>query len=169
MAMTIRHEMASDEEAVRRVELAAFGEDEEAELVDALRAGDKYLLSLVAEIDGEIIGHALYTLLHVETESGVVDFPTLGPLAVTPEHQRSGIGTQLVEKAHEELKAAGHTAVFVLGHLSYYPKFGFRPAREFDVHYQNDRDTWMALELVPGALDGVSGNAVYAEEFWRFE
>ncbi len=149
--------------------MAAFGEDQEADLVDALRAGGKYLLSLVAEIDGEIIGHALYTLLHVETESGVVDFPTLGPLAVSPQHQKLGIGTQLVEAAHEELKVAGHKAIFVLGHLSYYPRFGFSPAREFDVHYENDRDTWMALELAPGALDGVSGNAVYAEEFSRFE
>lgn len=167
--VTIRHETASDEEAVRRVERAAFGEDAEADLVDALRAGGKYMLSLVAEVDGEIVGHVLYTPLRVEFAAGALEFPTLAPLAVSPGQQKLGIGTRLVETAHEELRAAGHTAIFVLGHLSYYPRFGFSPAREFDVHYQNDRDTWMALELVPGALDDVSGNAVYAEEFAQFE
>ena len=167
--MTIRHETASDEEAVRRVERAAFGEDTEAELVDALRQGGKYMLSLVAEVDGEIVGHLLYTPLRVESEAGVIEFPTLGPLAVSPEQQKLGIGTRLVEAAHEELRAAGHKAIFVLGHVSYYPRFGFSPAREFDVHYQNDRDSWMALELTPGALRDVSGQAVYAEEFWKYE
>ncbi len=165
----IRHETASDREAVLRCERAAFGEDSEAELVEALREGGKFLLSLVAEVDGEIVGHALYTPLRVESDSGVAEFPTLGPLAVSPEHQKQGIGSKLVEAAHEELKAAGHTAVFVLGHTTYYPRFGFSPAREFGVHYQNDRDSWMAVELTPGALNDVSGQAHFAEEFEPYE
>ncbi|HEU0073120.1 MAG TPA: N-acetyltransferase [Dehalococcoidia bacterium] len=168
-APRIRHETASDKEAVFRVNRAAFGRDEEAELVDALRDGGKYVLSLVAEIDGEIVGHALYTPLRVESEAGAVVFVALGPLAVAPEHQRQGIGARLMEAAHEELRAMGETAVFLLGHVSYYPRFGFRPAREFDVHYEDDRDSFMALELVAGALSGVSGRAAFAEEFSRFE
>ena len=168
--LTIRHETASDKEAVIRVEKTAFGEDTESNLVEDLRAGGKFLLSLVAEQDGEIVGHALYTLLRVEREQGEpLWFPTLGPLAVSPEHQRQGIGTKLMQEAHEHLKADGYTAVFVLGHVTYYPRVKFRPAREFGVHYQNDRDSWMALELVSGALDDVSGNAFYAEEFAKYE
>jgi putative acetyltransferase len=168
--LTIREETASDHEAVIRVEKAAFGEDTESELVEDLRAGGKFLLSLVAEQEGEVVGHALYTLLRVEREGAeTLWFPTLGPLAVSPEHQKLGIGTRLMQEAHERLKADGHTAIFVLGHVSYYPRIGFSPAREFDVHYQNDRDSWMALELTPGALDEVSGQAIYAEEFAKYE
>lgn len=150
------------------MEQAAFGEDTEARLVDALRDGGKYVLSLVAESDGEIVGHALYTPIRIESDAGSEEFATLGPLAVSPGYQKRGVGSRLVEAANVKLKAAGWTAVFVLGHVSYYPRFGFRPAREFGVHYEDDRDSFMALELVPGALDGVSGTAVFAEEFAQF-
>jgi putative acetyltransferase len=88
---------------------------------------------------------------------------------VAPSHQKRGVGGALMEAGLDELRKAGHRTVILLGHPSYYPRFGFRPAREFDVHYQDDRDAFMALELQPGALDGVSGNARFAPEFAPFE
>jgi putative acetyltransferase len=89
----------------------------------------------------------------------------LGPLAVLPSRQRQGVGSRLMEEGLASCRALGHRAVFLLGHPSYYPRFGFRPAREFDVHYEDDRDAFMAIELVPGALDDVRGEAVFADEF----
>jgi putative acetyltransferase len=166
--LTIRHETASDREAVFRVEAEAFGRDNEARLVDALRDAGKALLSLVAEDDGEIVGHILFSPMTIESETAVHYAVCLGPLAVAPSQQRRGVGSRLIEAGLAELRDAGHGAVFLTGHPSYYPRFGFRPAREFDVHYQDDRDAFMAIELRPGALDGVSGQARFAEEFDRF-
>src|SRR5690606_23127269 len=93
----------------------------------------------------------------------------LAPVAVAPHRQKQGIGGALIDAGLEELRTAGHGAVLLLGHPSYYPRFGFRPAREFGIHYQDDRDAFMALELRPGALDGVSGTARFAPEFAPFE
>jgi putative acetyltransferase len=166
--LTIRPETASDREAVFRVEADAFGQDDEAGLVDLLRANDKALLSLVAELDGELVGHILFTPMSIESPSGSHAAVCLGPLAVATPHQRQGIGGKLIEAGLGELRSAGHRAVFLQGHPSYYPRFGFRPAREFDCHYEDDRDAFMALELYPGALDDVSGNVKYAPEFDEF-
>ena len=162
--LTIRHETASDREAVFRVEAQAFGRDLEAHLVDALRDAGKVLLSLVAE-DGEIVGHVLFSPMSIESASAAHAAVCLGPIAVAPSRQRQGIGSRLIEAGFAELRAAGHDAVFLLGHPLYYPRFGFRRAREFEVHYEDDRDAFMALELRPGALDGVSGTARFADEF----
>jgi predicted N-acetyltransferase YhbS len=75
----------------------------------------------------------------------------------------------MINASLDELRATVDSAIFLLGHPTYYPRFGFRPAREFDVHYQDDRDAFMALELRPGALDHVSGTAHFAPEFAPFE
>jgi putative acetyltransferase len=165
----VRQETASDAEAVFRVEREAFGREVEARLVEALWAGGHVLLSLVAEVDGEIVGHIVFSPMTIEGEARSYAAVCLGPLAVAPEHQRQGIGGALIEAGLAELRSEGHGPVFLLGHPSYYPRFGFRPAREFDVHYQDDRDAFMALELQPGALDGVSGRVKFAPEFAPFE
>jgi putative acetyltransferase len=168
--LVIRHETASDAEAVFRVERDAFGEEVEARLVEALRAGGHVLLSLVAEVDGEIVGHIVFSPMTIESETDSRSYPAvcLGPLAVAPLRQRQGIGGALIEAGLAELRSGGHGAVFLLGHPSYYPRFGFRPAREFDVHFQDDRDAFMAIELREGALDGVSGQVKFAPEFDPF-
>jgi putative acetyltransferase len=168
---TIRQETASDAEAVFRVEREAFGEEVEARLVEALRAGGHVLLSLVAEVDGEVVGHIVFSPMTIESETDSRSYPAvcLGPLAVAPSRQRQGIGSALIEAGLAQLGSAGHGAVFLLGHPSYYPRFGFQPAREFDVHFQDDRDAFMAIELREGALDGVSGQVKFAPEFEEFE
>jgi putative acetyltransferase len=163
--VTIRPETASDAEAVFRVELEAFGEEMEPRLVEALRAAGRVLLSLVAEEDGRIVGHVLFTAMSIESDEASFPAVCLGPLAVLPEYQRRGIGGRLLEEGLRQLRQAGHSAVFLLGHPSYYPRFGFRPAREFGVSYQDSRDAFQAIELRPGALAGVSGRAVFAPEF----
>jgi predicted N-acetyltransferase YhbS len=87
----IRSERDDDRAAVRAVELAAFGQDVEADIVDALRDDPAWALSLVAEVDGEIVGHLLFS----RGSRGVM---TLGPLAVRPSHQRRGIGSALMRE-----------------------------------------------------------------------
>lgn len=167
--VTIRHETASDSEAIYHVERDAFGRDEEATLVDALRDGGNLLLSLVAEEDGVIVGHIAFSPMTIESDTDSHDAVCLGPVAVATTHQNQGIGGALIQAAIEELRRRGERAIFLLGHPTYYPRFGFRPAREFGVHYQDDRDAFMGLELQPGALASVSGVARFAPQFAPYE
>jgi putative acetyltransferase len=164
--LIIRHEAASDREAVLRVVAAAFEGEDVPGLVEALRESGK-VLSLVAEEDGEVIGHVMFSPMTIDSDKSSFACVCLSPLAVSPARQRRGIGGRLVESGLDELRRAGHGAVFVQGHPAYYPRFGFRRAREFDVHLDEDRDAFMIIELHPGALDGVSGWVRYAEEFDR--
>jgi putative acetyltransferase len=163
--LDIRPETASISEAVFRVESEAFGREKNARLADALRDAGKVVLSLVAVLDGEVVGHIVFSPMRIESGDSVHEVLALGPVAVAPLHQREGIGSRLIETGLAQLREEGYRAVFLLGHVSYYPRFGFRPAREFDVHYEDDRDSWMGLELSPGALAGISGTARFAEEF----
>ncbi len=167
--LQIRPETPADVEAIRRVERDAFDGDDEPALVDALRDAGHLLLSLVAEDDGEIVGHIAFSPMTVDSDTDTYAAICLAPLAVTPSRQKQGIGTALMHAALDELRATVESAVFLLGHPNYYPRFGFRPGRDFDVHYQDDRDAFMALELQPGALDNVSGTAHFAPEFAPYE
>jgi putative acetyltransferase len=166
--LIIRRETESDRQAVFEVVAAAFEGEDVAGLVDALRDSGNALLSLVAEQDGEVVGHIMFSPMTINSDESSFACVCLSPLGVLPAHQRRGIGSRLVEAGLAELRQSGHGAVFVQGHPAYYPRFGFRPAREFDVHHGEDRDAFMIIELYPGALDGVSGRVRYAAEFDRF-
>ena len=135
-------------------------------LVDALRAGGHARLSLVAEIDGDVVGHVLFSDLPILTDRGVVPALALAPVAVRPDQQRRGIGSALIRAGLAAARAAGHRIVVVLGHAEYYPRFGFsaKLAEPLSSPFSG-RDSWMALELVPGALDGVEGAVQYAPPF----
>jgi putative acetyltransferase len=167
--LTIRPETPADREAIYRVERDAFGSDDEPNLVDALRDGGHLALSLVAEDDGKIVGHIAFSPMTIESETETHEAVCLGPIAVATSHQKQGVGSALMNAGIEELRAAGANAIILLGHTTYYPRFGFRPARDYDLHYQDDRDSFMALELRPGALDHVSGTARFAPEFAPYE
>jgi putative acetyltransferase len=167
--ITLRHEAPGDRDAIARILREAFGGEDEVRLVDALRDSGHLLLSMVAEDDGEIVGHIAYSPMTVDSDTNTFSAICLAPLAVAPSHQRQGVGGALMNASLDELRATVDSAVFLLGHPTYYPRFGFRPGREFDVHYQDDRDAFMALELRPGALDHASGTAHFAPEFAPFE
>jgi putative acetyltransferase len=168
-APTIRDETASDQEAVFRVERAAFGREVEPGLVDELRANGHLTVSLVAEVDGAVVGHVAYSPVRFEPELPGVRAVLLGPLAVAPEHQRRGIGGALLRAGNARCAELGYDAVFLVGHVTYYPQFGFRPGRELGVHYLDDRDSYMGLELRAGALAGVEVQLVASEEFAPYE
>ncbi len=162
----IRPETTVDHEAIRQVNRLAFGQCAEARLVDALREGGYVRLSLVAERDGQIVGHILFCDLTILTEVGTVPALALAPLAVLPPFQRQGIGSALVTRSLEVCRDQGHRIVIVLGHPDYYPRFGFTHelAARLESPY-SDKPSFMAMELVPGALAGVAGQVQYPPPF----
>lgn len=162
----IRAEEPRDRQAVRKLNEAAFGQPAEANLVEALHQDRAVVTALVAELDGEVVGHILFSFVSVDphTPTQVVG---LAPMAVLPEFQRRGIGTLLVRQGLDRCRSAGAEAAVVLGHPEYYPRFGFLPAVDFRLRCEYDvpPEVFMALELVPGSLRNVSGLVRYHRAF----
>ena len=164
--MFVRPETDRDQKAVYAVNASAFDTSAEAKLVNALRQQATQVLSLVAEIDKEVVGHILFSPVHL---SGHPDLKVMGlaPMAVKPQHQRQGVGSALVRAGLEQCKQLSFTAVVVLGHPSYYPRFGFVPASRFgiDSEYEVPEDVFMAMELEPQALNGKTGKVQFHKAF----
>jgi putative acetyltransferase len=164
--MRIRLEHSRDIAAVRAVNLAAFETPVEADLVEALREQASPLVSLVAEDVTGVVGHILFSTV-------TLDGPPhprvmgLAPMAVLPVRQRQGIGASLVRNGLERCRQIGAGGVVVLGHVEYYPRFGFVPASRFGLRCQYDVPdaAFMALELVSGAFAGRSGTVHYHPAF----
>jgi putative acetyltransferase len=165
MQPKIRTENPADGPAVSAVIRQAFGGDDEVRLVERLRDGGWTRLALVAELDRQIVGHLLFSELSIVTSSGTVTALALAPLAVLPEYQSQGIGTALTHHGLDLCRQQGHAIVIVLGHPHYYPRFGFSAqlARPLDTPYAGD--SFMALELVPGAVTGIRGRVEYPPPF----
>jgi putative acetyltransferase len=161
--LIIRAERPSDVALVRDVNRLAFEQDQEANLVDALRSNGAVLLSLVAVIDDAMVGHILYSPAFI----GAVEGAGLAPMAVLPGHQRQGIGSQLVEAGNARLRRLGCPFIIVLGHPGFYPRFGFRPARPMDITCEWDvpDDVFMIALLDEHRMRGISGLARYRQEF----
>ena len=160
----IREERSDDVPAVRDLNRRAFGQDQESNIVDALRANGAALLSLVATLNDQVVGHIMYSPVSIE---GNVTGAALGPMALLPEHQRQGIGSKLIETGNQKLKDAGYPFITVVGHADYYPRFGFRPAGEHGIKCEWDvpDDVFMLLVLDEAKTEGVSGLAKYRHEF----
>ena len=164
--LSIRRATGADHDAIRQVEMAAFGGDVEARLVDRLRSEGYARVELLAETNDEVVGHLLFSELQILTSPGVIAALSLAPLAVLPAFQKQGIGAALVREGLEICRREGHRIVIVLGHADYYPRFGFSAelARPIDNPF-GASDSWMAMELSPGALEAVSGRVQYPPPF----
>jgi putative acetyltransferase len=153
--MSIRAATPRDREAIRLVEEHAFGQQTEAGLVDAV-------LELVAEEEGQVVGHILFSRLYVE--NGGRQFPAvaLAPLAVEPDFHGTGIGGALVREAHIRLKDAGENLSIVLGDPAYYGRFGYSHERAagFASEYQGE-----ALQAQAWGEAPQNGELVYASAF----
>ncbi len=164
--MLIRAEKENDQAAVYQVNAAAFETPAEAELVETLRAYAQPLISLVAEVEEAIVGHILFSPVCVSTDTEL-KMMGLAPMAVAPAHQRRGIGAALVRAGLERCKALKCSAVVVLGHPEYYPRFGFLSASRFGLccEYNVPDEVFLALELQPGALADTTGMVQYHTAF----
>lgn len=158
----IRPESPADHQKIHAVVSAAFGRADEARLVDLIRQRDQALVSLVAEIDGEVVGHVMISPVTVSSQSAQA-YGGLAPLSVLPSSQHQGVGSDLMRQAIASAKDLGLAALFLLGHPGYYPRFGFQ-ASHIDNEY-GATDAFMHLELVRGSLNGVAGVAKYVDAF----
>lgn len=164
--MLIRPETENDRAATYRLNVSAFERSDEADLVDALRAQAAPIVSLVAQDGAAIIGHIMFSPVSLE-DNPALNVMGLAPMAVAPEQQRQGIGSALVRAGLDRCKKLGVLALVVLGHADYYPRFGFEPASRFGLHCEYDApdEAFMAMELRPGALEGVTGIVRYHAAF----
>lgn len=164
--MRVRDELPADFAQVRAVNAAAFPSPAEANLVDALRTQAHPCISLVAEVDGQVAGHIMFTPVSLNSHPALRIFG-LAPLAVLPQHQRHGVGSALVRAGLQRCRDLSHGAVVVLGHPAYYPRFGFQPAARLGIgcEYDVPEDAFMLLELEPGYLQRASGTVAYHPAF----
>ena len=125
----VRRERPEDVAAIAHVNDAAFGQPDESRIIEAVRDAGHPAISLVATPTGSVVGHILFTPVDLESSGPPVTVFGLGPMAVLPAWQRRGIGSRLVESGLRECSDRGCTAVVVVGHPQFYPRFGFRPAR----------------------------------------
>ncbi len=164
--MLIRAEKENDRDVVYAVNVSAFETPSEANLVDVLREQASPVVSLVAESLGEVIGHIMFSPVSMPGHLNV-KLMGLGPMAVAPEHQRTGVGSALVRAGLDQCTELGIGAVVVLGHPKYYPRFGFSPSSRFgiDSEYEVPEDAFMVMELHAKILSGKTGKVKYHAAF----
>jgi putative acetyltransferase len=164
--LDIHQETPADVPGIRRVEESAFQCATEADLVDLCRERGKISLSLVAVRAGLVTGHILFTPVSLETQHGSLRGLGLGPVAVLPEGQRTGIGSRLMQAGLEICHERGYDFIVLLGDPRYYSRFGFIPGRGFGLSSDyGDGDEFQVLELRSGVLAGASGKVKYIPEF----
>jgi putative acetyltransferase len=173
--MDLREEVPGDVRAVRDVHLRAFGDHGlvVADLVDSLRdtlaAADG--LSLVAERDGRLVGHVMFTRSLLDAPRRLVDVQVLSPLAVMPELHKSGIGSALVRRGLEIVGERSAPLVFLEGDPRYYSRFGFQPGGDLGFRRPSLRIPDAAFQAIklPSYEPWMTGTLVYAEPFWRHD
>jgi putative acetyltransferase len=162
----VRDEQMGDEQAIHTVHACAFGRELEARLVDQLRAAGHAAIALVGCEQERIVGHILFSPITI------ADAPTdcrglaLGPVGVLPERQRKGIGSALIREGVARCEGECYDLIILLGHVSYYPRFGFQRAKEYGLENEYGAgDAFMVRELKPGILKQVGGLVKFAPEF----
>lgn len=175
MHIHIRRSKDIDLQAIRNTVSTAFNESEHEEKEIASLVLDlltdptaKPFLSLVAFAEDRIVGYILFTKVHIMNSDEDVSASILAPLAVRPAYQNMGIGSLLVNEGLKQLKVMGFELVFVLGHPTYYPKFGFISAGQVGIEApysipQEHADAWMVKELKPGFIENTSGKVKCAD------
>lgn len=167
--MVIRQEQQKDYDKVYQLVKTAFASAEhsdgnEQDLVVALRECEEFIpeLSLVAEVDGKIVGHILFTKVKVGEHIELA----LAPLAVSSDYQKKGIGTALIEEGHKIARELGFHYSIVLGSENYYPKFGYIPAKQFGIKapFEVPAENFMAIQLCEPDEE-VKGTVQYADAF----
>ncbi|HAX50133.1 MAG TPA: N-acetyltransferase [Ignavibacteria bacterium] len=165
----VRGEKAADYDTISEINRLAFGREEEANLVNAIRKTKSYEFgfSLVAVKEDIILGHVLFSRGFITHRGRRFKCLILGPIAVHPEHQRKGIGKALVNEGLERAKEVGFGAVIVVGDPAYYSAFGFKPAGGMRLRTTLGipDENFMAKEISRNALRGILGTVMFPREF----
>lgn len=158
--VTVRLAEPADLAAIVALNDAAFGQRDESKIVQRLLKDGDSVVSLVAEVESHIVGHIQFFRILVDGEAPVIG---LGPMSVAPSVQKQGIGALLIKSGLDWLRAAGEKRCFVLGHVDYYPRFGFQAdlAENFDAPWSGP--FFMALVLNEGGPE--SGRLTYPAAF----
>jgi putative acetyltransferase len=144
---------------------AAFPTPAEANLVDRLRANGRAVVALIAESDGNVVGHIVFSPVTLDPPARGIGLG-LGPVAVLPEHEHHGVGRRLIQNGLAECKAQGAGFVVVVGEPVYYGRFGFERASKRGLNNEYGVDeAFMVFELGAGALPRFGGLVKYGPEF----
>ncbi|HYW94687.1 MAG TPA: N-acetyltransferase [Bacteroidales bacterium] len=166
----IQAETKNDYQAIRDVNELAFGQMDEALLVEQLRQRDAFIpeLSLVAREGTLVVGHILFFPVKIAGVRKQWDSLALAPMSVLPEYQNLGIGSMLVRKGIEKAADNGFTNINVLGHPRYYPRFGFVRASLFTITspFAASDESVMVLEIRKNSLKNVKGIITYPPEYF---
>lgn len=163
--LVIREAEAKDHAAIAKLVAAAFGQRDEAKLVERLRADGDVVLELIATNEGELVGHIVFSRLFVEDDGSRFEALALAPVAVAPDRQGSGIGRSLIENGHHMLEEGGERLIVVLGDPGYYGRFGYTHDRAASFESDYQREALQALAwgeapengrlIYPGAFSGL--------------
>ncbi len=162
---TIRIARPEDGPAIHEVHRAAFPTEDEARLVDRLCTDGDALASVVAVVDGSIVGHVLFSRMGIVGPAREIPAVALAPVAVRPDRQCRGIGAALIEEGLHICADRGEHIVLVLGNPAYYRRFGFAAEAAASIESPWPGPHFMALTLTPGAFDDVAGRVRYAPAF----
>jgi predicted N-acetyltransferase YhbS len=147
-----------------------FSDHQEQFLVERLRMSKDFIpqLSMVAEIDGEVVGQILLSKIKITNSDTSFDSLALAPVSVAPDFQKQGIGGELIRRAHKKARELGFRSILLLGHDTYYPRFGYELTSKYNINLPFDipEKYCMIISLVQGGLEGVSGMVEYPEEFY---
>lgn len=163
----IRKEGPGDFTVIKKINDLAFGQEQESKIIDSLRKNCDNLLSFVADDDGKVVGHIMFSPVMISGTEEPIWGMGLGPMAVLPEYQRRGIGSALVKEGIRILKDRNCPFIILVGHPEYYPRFGFKKASLYRIKCQWEvpEEAFMILVLDESAMSGVSGIAKYRDEF----
>jgi putative acetyltransferase len=163
----LREETTRLEAAIRVMHRSVFERDDESKLIDRLRADGLIVASVIAEEEGLIVGHVLFSNLRVETQHGNLPAAALAPIGVLAEWRGCGIGSALIHEGMDLCRQRGKSAAIVLGEPRYYSRFGFSSdlVKNLRSPYASAGDAWMAAELKPDSLHNVYGFVEYPPPF----
>ncbi|URN96334.1 MAG: N-acetyltransferase [Candidatus Pristimantibacillus lignocellulolyticus] len=170
--MNIRTENKKDFKEVYHLNYLAFEHrEDESKLVERIRNSDEFVsdLSMVAEVDNEIVGHILLSKAVVEDQDQQTVVIALAPIAVKPGHQGQGIGRMLIEEGTRRCRELGYGLILLIGHPTYYTKFGFQPARQFGLElkqFEVPDEVFMVYEVLDGQLQLTKGELKYSAAFF---
>ncbi|MBS7255950.1 GNAT family N-acetyltransferase [Flavobacterium branchiicola] len=176
MEIKLRQENKEDYKSVFQLIEKAFEKEEYSDhreqfLVERLRDSNAFIpeLSIIAEVEGKIVGHILFTKLEIKNQSQSFQSLALAPVSVLPEFQGKGIGSKLILHGHDVAKKLGYKSVILLGHQDYYPRFGYELCEKHDIKmpFEVPAENCMVIALIKDGLKDVRGEVVYPKAFFE--